>query len=1213
MLRKLIHKCALGLYVVSSLLILVFFSVAAAKTQHPFFFIAIAIEFLGVITCTCELYLLGRTRPGSTSSVDVPSSQVYVFIEDEDLDTARISLLSSKYLHGSPQITVICREERYDIESLCNEFGFTYLTNEFSVDASTEDVLFTNGHTILYPDALLVAQRRRSNSVSYIELNHSSYSSHALGNGNVAADVSRASLIATSASSYSILVYAGGPVLAKTHDLIEAGNCTASVFADVIAFLSSSSFKGAITSHPCCECISHNEIDHNISSRIEKLKVSRRMHAFPRKSNLSMRAHIAHFYSRIYWARSIQLILIGALVIGVVLGSVPAEYFLVLGGLILIAQSASYVCSHLRGDHRRPFERLRDSVLDCEAFIHVIALRLRSRSSFQRYRIRFVPMYLCVLLAAIVARFISAPQALTFGSSSFNHHALALGVGGIAVVVLYRAMYRYLSARQRAFARRNVSITGSSSYESMWIVDLTHRGAAYISDSQLDIGDDTPLVFRVPTMTGDSLITVVGKVTYCGARGDKYQVGVAFKELSQSAQDDLAVYCSIIYPYHIARGIDDAENVSKEIPINSASSHGIRRDRLSFVTYSFVAAAVAGIVLACLPITSDSHEKVVQTAGRVSSLVSSKYSIDTLVEKSHSALSGTSNGGVSSVGGQYDLSVSQEILNVASTGFKSGDVVTVRITVRNVGPGPVQPGFVVTETLGKDFDEKSAVMTNTSGFMPCGFASNEMECVSPSGLAAGESRSIEFSVASHVVASSESSRRLLTARVKPSSVDGEEITSPFVSVSNNVDKTVLPVGNSTSLGDRVYFDANANGTPDPGEPGVAGVHVDLVQFQNINGDTEMDPGETPAIAHDVTDANGYYGVSKGTSSFQHLSPGYQYAVQFAHLPEGLDATLTSRWVLLGEGVVDTSLDVGLISQQHDLVSKIFVDTNRNGRLDKKEKGIDVGIVGLVKWVDVNSNKKQDKGEVLDAASQAASTDGDIAFSAVDDIYPTYYAAKFTLPGGYDVQHKDATVNKSLVISAFVPAKAFHTSPIALIEKGTTVDGAVYLDFNENAQYDDKEYGHAGVKVHLVSVDKKTTLTTTTQRDGRYEFTDVVNGQYYLGIDKATMPNDFIVAAFDSESLSGSLSGRKDISFPVALNESVTLLDLPIIYHGEQTTIETQPPSQVHHIIHGNFADVSMTREGSHRIRIVVLGVVVMLGALFVGIVAVRRKLVFRNK
>ena len=58
-----------------------------------------------------------------------------------------------------------------------------------------------------------------------------------------------------------------------------------------------------------------------------------------------------------------------------------------------------------------------------------------------------------------------------------------------------------------------------------------------------------------------------------------------------------------------------------------------------------------------------------------------------------------------------------------------------------------------------------------------------------------------------------------------------------------------------TIGNLVWNDLNADGNVDAGEPGIAGVTLDL--YWDVNGNGAIDPGE-PLMGHTTTGANGGY-------------------------------------------------------------------------------------------------------------------------------------------------------------------------------------------------------------------------------------------------------------------------------------------------------------------------------------------------------------------
>ena len=88
-----------------------------------------------------------------------------------------------------------------------------------------------------------------------------------------------------------------------------------------------------------------------------------------------------------------------------------------------------------------------------------------------------------------------------------------------------------------------------------------------------------------------------------------------------------------------------------------------------------------------------------------------------------------------------------------------------------------------------------------------------------------------------------------------------QTTSPVVlgpgDVYVNADFGYQPSGDSSTIGDTIYFDADGDGTYEPGsgEYGIPGVTVSLID--DLDGDGVFEPGE-PIIATTITDENGLY-------------------------------------------------------------------------------------------------------------------------------------------------------------------------------------------------------------------------------------------------------------------------------------------------------------------------------------------------------------------
>ena len=196
-----------------------------------------------------------------------------------------------------------------------------------------------------------------------------------------------------------------------------------------------------------------------------------------------------------------------------------------------------------------------------------------------------------------------------------------------------------------------------------------------------------------------------------------------------------------------------------------------------------------------------------------------------------------------------------------------------------------------------------------------------------------------------------------------------------------------------SLGDYVWYDADENGVQDPGETGVSGVTVRLI-----------DPVTGDIIATTGTDTTGFY-------EFTGLAPG-DYAVSFA-LPSGYtftsadagandaldsDANVsTGRTdaITLAAGEHNPTLDAGIFvddTQPASLGDYVWHDTNEDGVQDTGEPGISGVTVRLIDPA---------TGYGLDTTT----TDGS-GYYGFTGLAPGDYAVEFDLPTDYQFTAQD---------------------------------------------------------------------------------------------------------------------------------------------------------------------------------------------------------------
>ncbi|WP_291992060.1 SdrD B-like domain-containing protein [Candidatus Accumulibacter sp. ACC003] len=171
-----------------------------------------------------------------------------------------------------------------------------------------------------------------------------------------------------------------------------------------------------------------------------------------------------------------------------------------------------------------------------------------------------------------------------------------------------------------------------------------------------------------------------------------------------------------------------------------------------------------------------------------------------------------------------------------------------------------------------------------------------------------------------------------------------------------------------SLGDRVWFDANANGIQDAGETGLAGVTVKLLS------------GAGAVLATQQTDGGGNYlfsGLNPGDYKLQVVAPsGYFVSPKDQGGNDAKDSDFdssTGKTVLktLNSGENDLSWDAGLFKKA-SVGDKVWDDMNHNNIQDASEPGI-----GGVKVSLMDATGKN----VL--ATTTTNSDGNYLFSNLD--------------------------------------------------------------------------------------------------------------------------------------------------------------------------------------------------------------------------------------
>jgi large repetitive protein len=354
-----------------------------------------------------------------------------------------------------------------------------------------------------------------------------------------------------------------------------------------------------------------------------------------------------------------------------------------------------------------------------------------------------------------------------------------------------------------------------------------------------------------------------------------------------------------------------------------------------------------------------------------------------------------------------------------------------------------------------------------------------------------------------------------------------------------------------SLGDFVWYDTNKNGIQDAGEKGVIGVIVEL--YNSTTG---------ALVKKDTTDAAGLYG-------FTNLIPG-DYYVQFvtSTLPvnyvispkdagtddakdSDADATGKTATTTLIAGENDLTWDLGINKPSASLGDFVWNDTNKDGKQDASELGIPNVIVEVRK---------------LDGTLVAKDTTDATGKYLFPDLLPGSYYVQFvtsTLPAGFVASPKDAGTDDLKDSDAGTDGKT-GTIVLADGDKNVSVDYGVnqplaslgdyvWNDTNKDGIQDVTETGVANVIVELHKADGTLVSKDTTDAAGKYLFTNLPLGDYYVQFVTTSLPVGYVVSpkdagtddAKDSDAdatgktaITTLTAGENDVTWDLGINKPV---------------------------------------------------------------------------
>ncbi|MFK8012784.1 MAG: SdrD B-like domain-containing protein, partial [Marinicellaceae bacterium] len=307
--------------------------------------------------------------------------------------------------------------------------------------------------------------------------------------------------------------------------------------------------------------------------------------------------------------------------------------------------------------------------------------------------------------------------------------------------------------------------------------------------------------------------------------------------------------------------------------------------------------------------------------------------------------------------------------------------------------------------------------------------------------------------------------------------------------SENFDQD-FPYSNDSSdnaiVGDLVWSDADADGIRDPGESGISGVTLDLIDVSN-----------NMVVATTTTGADGQY-------LFTNVPPG-EYIVEVTDTNTELTGyTLTtgpqsnpspSEPFEVAAGDVLLTLDFGYDNNTLFSISdRVWLDSDNDGVFDGGENGIE----------NVTVNLLNDNGVVI--ATALTDENGDFTFPGLED-------------GDYQIQVSDAYNELTNYQSTTTPAEngflevTLNSANINNISFGYnnsgTIGDTIWNDADGDGVQDDNEIGIAGVELTLYFDENNDGIfngsdtivnQTTTDALGYYIFEDLIGTDYVVFID-----------------------------------------------------------------------------------------------------------------
>jgi hypothetical protein len=397
-------------------------------------------------------------------------------------------------------------------------------------------------------------------------------------------------------------------------------------------------------------------------------------------------------------------------------------------------------------------------------------------------------------------------------------------------------------------------------------------------------------------------------------------------------------------------------------------------------------------------------------------------------------------------------------------------------------------------------------------------------------------------------------------------------TTDIIYVAANMRRTDIDAGirlKRSSVGGRVWLDTNNDGIMNIGESGIDSIVVGIYNYQDVLIDS------TATITKNS---------KKGNYEFNNLVPGEYYIV--FEIPEKYSATKAHKTNNIyidsdvtganGNGSTDIfelqpgennhTFYAGLVEgYQSEISGRVWIDKDKNGLMDIKEKGLNEVEVRLYNLNGVLQDT------TLTSRNPVNDKDGYYSFNNVAE--GKYYIQFINQIGYFFTQAKvgnNDSINSDVLsvidIGATDTIIIIGDIKIRNINAGLTLDNhsaigdRVWEDLNGNGLQDDGEPGINGALVQLYRKDKGVIGSVLTEPDeetgepGYYLFDNLHSGEYYIKINipgayYLTKPDQSVNDDIDSDINDGNGFNTSDY-FYLGVNERKNNVDVGAFRLGE---------------------------------------------------------------